>query len=395
MEPTNTFLKRAEEMAEELVAMRRHFHENPELGMGTTNTAAFVVSKLKEMGYEPQTVAETGVTATVGKAGGKVLLLRADMDALPMQEESGLEFASKVPGAAHCCGHDLHTAMLLGAAKLLKEQEESLEGMIKLLFQPAEENMQGARAMIEAGVMENPHVDAAFAIHVNSIAKCGRLLVFGGPTCASSDLFTIRIKGHGGHGSRPDETVDPLNVASHIHIALQALQARELRAGETGVLTVGCIKGGTTFNVIPDEAVMLGTVRTYNKEVREMLLKRMKDIAADIAHAFRAEATVELSDNYTIPLVSDKDMAAFAVNSFREMLPPEQVVSMQKSFPGSEAFAFIADKVPTLFVVLGATVQMGTEFGQHHPKVKFNEACLPIGAAAYAQMACEWLKKNK
>lgn len=395
MDLKSTFLKRAEEMADELVAMRRRFHENPEIGMDTVNTAAFVADKLKEMGYEPQMSAGTGVTATVGKAGGKVLLLRADMDALPMQEESGLEFASKTPGAAHCCGHDLHTAMLLGAAKLLKEEEESLEGMVKLLFQPAEENMQGARAVIRDGILENPHVDAAFAIHVNSIAQCGRLLVFAGPTCASSDLFTIHIKGHGGHGARPEETVDPLNVASHIHIALQELQARELRAGETGVLTVGCIKGGSTFNVIPDEAVMLGTVRTYNKEVREMLLGRMKDIAADIAHAFRAEASVTLSDNYTIPLVSDKAMAEFAIDSFREIVPQEQVVSMNKAFPGSEDFAFIADQVPTLFVVLGATIKKGVEYGQHHPKVQFNESCLPVGAAAYAQMACEWLKKNK
>lgn len=395
MEQENRFLKKAKEMADELVEIRRRFHENPEIGMETVNTAAFVAAKLKEMGYEPQMLAGTGVTATVGKAGGKVLLLRADMDALPIQEESGLEFASKVPGAAHCCGHDLHTAMLLGAAKLLKEEEDSLEGMVKLLFQPAEENMQGARAMIQAGVLENPHVDAAFAIHVNSIAQSGRLLVFEGPTCASSDLFTIHIKGHGGHGARPEETVDPLNAAAHIHIALQELQAREIRAGETGVLTIGCIKGGSTYNVIPDEAVMLGTVRTYNKEIRETLLKRMKDITSDIAHAFRAEATVTLSDNYTIPLVSDKEMASFAIGAFREMLPADQIVSMHKAFPGSEDFAFIADKVPTLFVVLGATIKKGVEFGQHHPKVQFNEGCLPVGAAAYAQMACEWLKKNK
>lgn len=395
MESENIFMKRADEIAEELVLYRRRFHQNPEIGMNTTATATFVAEKLREMGYDPQIIAGCGVTATVGKAGGKVLLLRADMDALPMQEDSGLEFASKVDGAAHCCGHDLHTAMLLGAARLLKEQESSLEGMVKLMFQPAEENMQGARAMIEAGILENPKVDAAMAIHVNSIAVCGRLLVFAGPTCASSDLFTIKIKGHGGHGARPEETVDPLNVAAHIHTALQELQAREIRAGETGVLTIGCMKGGSTYNVIPNEAVMMGTIRTYNKGIRETLITRMQEIATGIAHVFRAEATIEFSDNYTIPLVSDQKMATFAIDALRKALPEDQILPMHQSFPGSEDFAFIADKVPTLFVVLGATVKKGVEYGQHHPKVRFNEACLPVGAATYAYLAAEWLKKNK
>lgn len=395
MESQNIFMKRADEIAEELVQYRRRFHQNPEIGMNTTSTAAFVAEKLTEMGYQPQILGGCGVTATVGKPGGKVLLLRADMDALPMQEESGLEFASQVPGAAHCCGHDLHTAMLLGAARLLKEEESSLEGIVKLMFQPAEENMQGARAMIEAGILENPTVDAAMAIHVNSIAVCGRLLVFAGPTCASSDLFSIKIKGHGGHGSRPEETVDPLNVAAHIHTALQELQARELRAGETGVLTIGCMKGGSTYNVIPNEAVLMGTIRTYNKEIREMLITRMQEIATGIAKVFRAEAAVEFSDNYTIPLVSDKDMAAFAIDALKKALPESQILPMHKSFPGSEDFAFIADKVPTLFIVLGATVKQGVEYGQHHPKVRFNEECLPVGAATYAYLASEWLKNNK
>lgn len=395
MEQNNIFMKKASEIMEELIQYRRRFHQNPEVGMNTTRTAAFVAEKLKEIGYNPRLINGCGVTANVGKPGRKVLLLRADMDALPMQEESGLEFASQVPGAAHCCGHDLHTAMLLGAARLLKEEEDSLEGTVKLMFQPAEENMQGARAMIEAGILENPAVDAAMAIHVNSIAECGRLLVFAGPTCASSDLFKITITGHGGHGARPEETVDPLNVMAHIHTALQELQARELRAGETGVLTIGCMKGGSTYNVIPNEAVMMGTVRTYNKDIREMLITRMQDIAAGIAKVFRAEASVEFSDNYTIPLVSDKDMAAFAVDSLKKVLPEEQILPMRKSFPGSEDFAFIADKVPTLFIVLGATVQKGVEYGQHHPKVRFNEECLPVGAAAYAYLASEWLKNNK
>ena len=395
MKSENKFLKNAEQIVDELIEIRRHIHKNPEIGIHTIQTAEFVKKKLEEMGYKPEFVGEAGITATVGKSSGKVLLLRADMDALPMEEKSGLEFTSKVPGAAHCCGHDLHTAILLGAAKLLKEVESSLEGTVKLMFQPGEETMQGARNMIKNGILENPTVDAAIAIHVNSIVKSGRLLVFDGPTAASSDLFTIHIKGHGGHGARPEETIDPLNIASHILIALQELQARELKAGTVGVVTIGCIQGGDTFNVIPDYAKMLGTVRTYNKEVRDSLRKRMEEITEGIGQVFRAEAMIEWSDNYTIPLISDKKMAEEAIQSLRRIFPKEQVLKMQQAFPGSEDFAFIGDKVPSLFVVLGATVKEGIEYGQHHPKVQYNESCLPIGTAAFVQITIEWLKKNK
>ena len=321
--------------------------------------------------------------------------LRADMDALPIQEESGLPFASSTDGKAHCCGHDLHTAMLLGAAKLLKERESELTGTVKLLFQPGEENMKGAKAMIRQGILESPHVDAAMAIHVNSVVPTGKLLVFTGPACASSDLFTIKIKGRGGHGSTPNKTIDPLNVAAHILISLQELQARELKAGETGVLTIGSIQGGDTFNVIPSEAVMKGTIRTYSSEVQELLIRRMKEICDATAMAFRAEAEVIFDPNYAIPLVSDAQVAADARSYLADLFPQDQIKDIRKSFPGSEDFAFISEKVPSVFIVLGANVVPGTPYGQHHPKVVFHEDCLPIGAAAHAQIAMEWLKHHQ
>ena len=223
---TNTFLERAMELKEELTANRRWLHQHPELDLETKETTAFVTEKLREMGCNPVPVSPNGVLVTLGPSTGKTFLLRADMDALPIQEESGLPFASSTDGKAHCCGHDLHTAMLLGAAKLLKERESELTGTVKLLFQPGEENMKGAKAMIRQGILESPHVDAAMAIHVNSVVPTGKLLVFTGPACASSDLFTIKIKGRGGHGSTPNKTIDPLNVAAHILISLQELQAR-------------------------------------------------------------------------------------------------------------------------------------------------------------------------
>lgn len=389
-----TFVSEAQAMGEELTEIRRTIHRYPELGLETVKTADLVMEKLEEMGYKPERIGSNSVTATVGTGEGKVILLRADMDALAMDEESGLLFASEIPGKAHCCGHDLHTTMLLGAAKLLKKHEEELKGTVKLLFQAGEENMQGARDVIAHGILENPAVDAAMAIHVNSIVPSKRMIVFSGPTTASSDLFTIRVKGRGGHGSRPDECIDPLNVVAHIHIALQELQARELKSGETGVLTIGCMKGGSTFNVIPDEAVMMGTIRTYSNEIREMLISRMKVIVECVAAAFRAEVEIEFSDNYTIPLVADAGMAKQCLTALREIYPENQVLPMSKSFPGSEDFAFIADKVPTSFIILGANAVPGTKFGQHHPKVQFHEEVLPIGAAAYAQVAKEWLKNH-
>lgn len=390
----NDFVSEAKQMEAELIEIRRTIHRQPELGLKTEKTADLVMKKLTEMGYKPVRIGSNSVTLTVGKGDGKVILLRADMDALAMDEESGLPFASEIPGKAHCCGHDLHTTMLLGAAKLLKDHEKELPGTVKFLFQAGEENMQGARDVIEAGILENPSVDAAMAIHVNSIVPSKRMIVFSGPTAASSDLFTIKIKGRGGHGSRPDECIDPLNVASHIHIALQELQSRELRSGETGVLTIGCVKGGSTFNVIPDEAVMMGTIRTYSNEIREMLISRMQVIVENIATAFRAEVEVVFSDNYTIPLIADAEMAKQCLTALREIYPEGQIIPMSKSFPGSEDFAFISDKVPTSFIILGANAVPGTKFGQHHPKVQFNEEVLPIGAAAYAQIAKEWLSNN-
>lgn len=389
------YLKRANEIADQLVAYRRHQHMHPELGMDMEGAVAYVSDALRAIGCEPKRVGRCGVVTTIGKPGGKVFLLRADMDALPIQEDSGLEFASQVPNKAHCCGHDLHTAMLLGAAQLLKEHESELDGMVKLMFQPGEETMEGARDMLEAGVLENPHVDAAMEIHVNSVTKSGRLFVFRGAVCASSDLFTIRVQGKGGHGSRPELTIDPINVACHIHLALQELQAREVMAGEVGVLTIGSIHGGKTNNVIPESVEMKGTIRTYNKEVRAYLVKRLAEISEATAAAFRATAVVEMSNSYTIPLVADEKVAASAASSLWEILPKEQVVPINRRFPGSEDFAFITDKVPSVFVALGAAVCEKPEYGQHHPKVRFDESCLPIGAAAYAQVATKWLAENR
>lgn len=386
------YLQRAIELAPELVQHRRTIHQNAEVGLDLPDTVRYVWDRLVEMGYEPQKVGG-GICATVGKPG-KVFLLRADMDALPMEEESGLPFASQRPGAAHCCGHDLHTAMLLGAAKLLKEHESELQGTVKLMFQPGEECMTGARAMLAAGLLENPHVDAGMAIHVNSMVPAGALLVTHGPMAASSDIFTVRVTGKGCHGGRPCDGVDPISIICHIHTALQEIQARELWPGDIGVLTIGSMHAGSASNVIPNEAEMTGTIRTFDTKVQETICRRLVEISQGIATTFRGSATVEFAPGKAIPMICDDGVAKDVNEALLQLFPEKQVRLFSKNFPGSEDFSYITNEIPATFVALGASIGPDAKYGQHHPKVQFNEKCLPIGAAAYAQAATVWLAKH-
>ena len=285
----------AEAIRETIIANRRYLHQIPELGLELPQTAAYVEEKLKEMGYEPKRIGSSGVVATIGKGNGKCFLIRADMDALPVVEDADIDFKS-TNGNMHACGHDCHAAMLLGAAQLLKAHEDEIEGTVKLMFQPAEETMEGAKMMIEGGILENPHVDAAMGAHVftSMPMPVGSVALMGAKMrMAGSDWFTIYITGKGCHGAMPNTGVDPLNVMSHIHIALQAINARELDPMDNLVLTVGQMHGGQTSNVIPNEAMMSGTIRTLKNETRATVKARMEAIVASIATAFGAEARVE------------------------------------------------------------------------------------------------------
>lgn len=390
------YRKRAAELSEMLISHRRTVHANPELGMETWETSDFIEKELAKMGYQPKRCAKTGITATAGKPGGKVFLLRADMDALPFDEESGLAFCSRNHGAAHCCGHDLHTAMLLGAAQLLKENEENLEGMVKLMFQPGEEVLMGARAMIDDGLLEDPKVDGAFGIHVNALYPSGRFLLFDGMMTSASNGFTIKIKGHAAHGARPEESIDPINAMFHVYSALQTIQTRELSPEEKSVMSICAVHAGTTAtNAIPDTAEMKGTLRTTSKETRDKFLKRIGEISRSVGEAFKAEVTVETAPRYSVPLVCDHNCVLGAKGSIDRLLGEGNAVIMKKTNTASEDFSFVADRVPSAFIILGAAVEDGVKYGQHHPKVRYDEACLPIGAAVYAQVATDWLKNNQ
>ena len=386
-------LKRAREISGEVIANRRQLHENPELGFELDKTVAFVKEKLKEMGYEPRDCGNHGVTACVGgKRAGGCVLLRGDMDALPMQEDSGLPFASKTDGIAHTCGHDTHTAMLLGAAKILKEMEDELHGTVKLMFQPAEELCGGAKSMVEDGILENPKVDAALGIHSMAMDPFGVLGITAGPMFASADMFRIRVVGKGGHGALPAVSIDPVNAAAHILINLQELMAREISGADNAVLTIGSLQGGTAANIIPAEATLLGTLRTYDPEIRSFLLGRIDEMARYTAKTFRAEA--EFTVLSSCPTAAcDPAVTERMVQAIRAVLGEEMVNDCHCILTGSEDFGYVSEKVPSAFFTLGSDRRDGTEmYPQHHPKIRFDEETFVNGVAAYCAAAAAWLE---
>ena len=321
----NEIINQAKLIKDDLIKYRRTIHSNPEVGQELPKTKAYVIDRLKEMGYEPEEICESGIVATIsGNKEGKVFLLRADMDALPMQEATECNFKSN-NGCMHSCGHDMHTAMLLGAAKLLKQNQDKIEGTIKLVFQPDEEGFTGAKKMIEAGVLENPKVDAAMAMHVNSGTPSNLVLCGLGPIIAGCNRFRIVVRGSGCHGAMPELGVDPINIAAHIYISLQEIISREISATQSAVVTIGKFVGGEAPNIIPSEVVMEGTIRSLNKEIGEFIFNRINDIVTSTAKMFRGEAElIELSS--VPPLSNDNDLAHEITNYMKDLVGEQSVV---------------------------------------------------------------------
>ena len=382
------YYERALELKDETIANRRHIHKNAETGLDLPKTKAYVMEKLTEYGLEPKDCGY-GVTATLGK-GGKVLLLRADMDALPMPEESGEEFACPTGKEAHTCGHDFHAAMLLTAAKMLKEKEDTLEGTIKFMFQPAEETFEGSKNMIENGILENPPVDAALAYHVSPGKMPIGLFMYNDKDTMmySVDGFKITIHGKGSHGAYP-------HVGVHIHLALQELIARESDPTHSCVLTIGQFAGGTAANIIPETAVLQGTIRTNKPEARELLVRRMKEVAEKTAAVYNGTVDIEMISEVP-PLICNPKLTDEVVGYMQELGIPGLTPYPGISASASEDFAVIAEKVPSTFMYLSAGyLDERGQYPAHHPKAQFNEDVCPIGAACLAHCASQWLKNNK
>lgn len=378
--------EKAMHIKEEIIAHRRWFHENAEIGLEMPKAVQYVTETLQTYGLSPQRCGH-GVVATIG-TGGKTLLLRADMDALPMKEESGETFSCQSGTAAHACGHDMHAAMLLGAAKILKD--EKFNGTVKLMFQPAEETFEGSQEMISEGVLDD--VDAALAFHVAPGKMPPGLFMYNSKTVmmSSVDGFRIKIRGKGGHGAYPNLTIDPIQIAVQIYIALEALIAREADPEKACVLTVGQIQGGSAPNIIPDSAELAGTLRTNDKAQRKLLVERIKQVAEGISSTSGGTVEVE-SLSAVAPLVCEPDLTEQMVSYLKEMkLEGYGDISAN----ASEDFANIAEKVPSTFIYLSAgfTDERG-DFSAHNPKVRFNEEVCPIGTTAYAYCALRWLEE--
>lgn len=395
----NPFLKEAQDMQETLVADRRWLHAHPEVGGTLPETVAYVKKRLEELGCPGKEICDSGLVVLLGgKKPGPCILLRADMDALPMKEESGLPFAS-TRDCAHTCGHDMHTAMMLGVVRLLKAHEDELCGTVKIMFQPGEEVFLGAERMIEAGVLEHPKVDAAITMHINGVAPfpTGTLSIANaGVTFASCDKYRIVVNGKGCHGAWPSQGVDPISVSAHILVALQQLNARELATQDAVVLTQGTFHSGSADNVIPDSAVMTGTLRTLDEEVRQRCLKRLKEIVAGVGAALQADATVEIPGGCA-PLYTDPDVRACALRYLRELVGEDGVA--ENTAPpamASEDFSNVLIRVPGLQVSLAVNSKLeGAKYPMHNPKVMLKEDPLYIGTAGMAYLAKRWLEEHQ
>lgn len=374
-----------------VIADRRHLHENPELGFQEVKTAAFVTERLQALGVEDirTGINSTGVTGLIrGTADGpgkdRVVLVRADMDALPIHEENEVDYKSKNDGVMHACGHDAHTAMLLGLARILMDRRDTFAGTVKLLFQPAEELPPGgAKGMIEEGVLEDPHVDVVLGLHVGSNLETGKISIGEGPIMAAADGYRITIQGKGGHGASPHLCVDPVLVGSQIVVALQTLVSREVDPTDQAVVSNCVFKAGEAFNVIPDTAQLAGTVRTFQKETRDLMERRITELAQGIARSMGAEATVEYTRGYPAT-VNDAGIAAIVRDAARQVVGEENVEVADPKM-GAEDFSYFLEARPGCFFFVGTGNEAKeTNISHHHPRFDVDEDGMAQGMATMA-----------
>ena len=369
--------------AEEMKTWRRHLHMHPELEFDCHETAAFVAARLREFGVDElhEGIATTGLVAIInGKGEGGTIGLRADMDALPMPETTGLDYASTVEGKMHACGHDGHTTMLLGAAKYLAETR-NFSGRVALIFQPAEEGGGGAGVMVEEGIMDRFGIDQVYALHNVPEIALGNFYTMPGPIMAADDEFHIDIKGRGGHGAYPHETADPVMASVAIAQAIQTIISRNHDARQEAVVSVTQIHTGSTDNVIPDTAYLNGTVRTFEPDVQDMIISRMEAIVAGQAAAYDVEATLRYERGYPAT-VNDADKVAFAAEVAREISGADAVQDDTGKEMGAEDFSYMLQERPGAYLFIG----QGPGAALHNPNYDFNDDISPIGASFFARV---------
>lgn len=370
-----------------VVADRRALHQMPELALELPQTTAYVRKRLEEMGYEVKDCGPSGLVAICGQ-GEKTFLLRADMDALPSAEVNDLGFKA-TNGNGHLCGHDMHTAQLLGAAQLLKDIEPELKGKVKLMFQPGEETRNGAQSMIDHGLLEDPKVDAAFAFHVMSTQERGTVEYTKGTMSAAMDAFYIDITGKGAHGSMPEKGIDPLLIAANIYILIDGIVPRETSMFSNTVCTMGILGGGTACNIIPETARIEGSIRSFNKVDRDRIVNRIESICAGVCAAIGGSFTIEWI--VTPSVYNDEATVDVIVPVLKQVFGDDKVLDT-KPLSGSEDFSYVTDLVPGMFAMVGT--DSVDALSVHNPGVVFNEDNLSKASAALAGAAYAWLEQN-
>ncbi len=387
------FLSDAQALFKYTQSMRRDFHTHPELGFQEVRTAGIIAKELTALGLEVHTgIGITGVVALLeGAKPGPVVLVRADMDALPIREETGAPYASQNHNVMHACGHDSHTAVLLTVSKMLYAHRSKLSGTVKFMFQPAEEGMGGAERMIEDGVLENPKVDVALALHVWNEKPVGWIGITGGPVMAGAEIFKIKVCGKGGHGALPHLAVDPILAAAQIVSALQGIVARNIAPLQKAVVSVCTIHGGELFNVIPPAVEMTGTIRTFEPAVRTRVLERFEKTVHSIAEGMGCQAEIE-QQSLTPATINHPETAA-RVQAIARRLFSEVDLDTNYITMGSEDFAYVQEKVPGCFIFIGSSnPEKGLDAGHHHPRFDIDEAALPRGVALLAATITDYLK---
>jgi amidohydrolase len=375
---------------DDVVRWRRRIHRRPELGYCEHETSALVERELVAAGLEVRRVAKTGLVATlVGSSAGKTVGLRADMDALPLTEQTGLEYASEIPGVMHACGHDAHTAMLLGAAVSLAKERDTLSGTVKFFFQPAEEGPGGAKPMIEAGVMDSPPVDVVAAIHVWPTLAAKSVGIGRGMVTASCDDFDIRVIGRGGHGGYPHHAIDTIPIAAEIVGALQRIPSREIDPLDSVVISIGKIDGGYRRNVIADETRLSGTVRCLSDSVRATVAQRIERVVSGICEAHRASHSIDFTIGY--PSVKNDSRLTERVAEIASRVPEvSNIYALERPTMGAEDFAYFAAAAPGCFMRLGCAAPNDTAPASlHSPQFRLDESTLPTGVALFRALARE------
>ncbi|KOA21379.1 putative hydrolase YxeP [Clostridium homopropionicum DSM 5847] len=385
------FLNRAKDIQNELIDIRREFHQNPELDFNLSWTVVRIKKFLEAEGIEYKETSRNGICGLIKGKGEKTIGIRADIDALPMEDKKSCEYSSKTKGRMHACGHDVHTTILLGAAKILNSIKEQLNGNVKLIFEPAEETTGGAIHMVEEGVLENPRVDAIIGLHVEPYIEVGKIGIKRDVVNAASNPFDLKIIGKGGHGAYPHSNIDPIVISANVITAFQNIISREIPPTDPAVISICTIHGGTASNIIPDEVELSGIIRTMTLEHREYVTRRFKEIAEGISSSMRGRCEIDITEGYPC-LYNDDNMVDVLKKSAEEVIGDENIVKLQKPAMGVESFAYFSLERPSAFYFLGIrNEKKGIVNPLHSNLFDVDEDCIPVGVAIQCETAFNFL----